>query len=383
MKRICIVRGKRTPQGRFMGSLAKYTPLQLGVAAAEAALDGIDRSLIDMVIVGRVMPPDNNVGRQILVTLGIPNESPGFTVNMACASGMKAANLAADAIQLGQANVVLAGGVESMTNAPHVLQNARFGSKMGDMKIVDHLLVGLSDEVIGEHMGQTAERLAEQYGINRAAQDKYAYDSHMKALAAHKDGAFADELVPLPELDHDEHPRADTTIEKLGTLKTVFKKDGTVTPGNASGINDAGAMMLICDDKTAAKHGWEPLCYLDQYTQVGCDPRIMGIGPAHAFTKLCAESGTTLNDFDAIEINEAFAAQAIACLREMKLPDDESRLNIEGGAVGLGHPVGVSGARLLVHLAHKIARGNSKRALAGLCVGGGQGIASILTEKPA
>jgi len=277
---------------------------------------------------------------------------------------------------------VLAGGVESMTSAPHILENARFGRKLGDMKLIDYLLVGLSDQVIGEQMVQTAERLAEQYHIDRAAQDQFAYDCHMKTIAAQRDGAFDDELIALPELDHDEHPRADTSLEKLATLKSVAGKDGTVTAGNASGINDAGAMMLICDDKTAEKHGWQPLCYLDQYTQIGCDPKIMGIGPAHAFNKICGENGFALNDFDTIEINEAFAAQAIACLRELKLPDDESRLNPEGGAVALGHPVGVSGARLLVHLAHKIARGNSKRALAGLCVGGGQGIASIVTEKP-
>jgi len=382
MKRICIVRAKRTPQGRFMGALSKYSPLDLGVAAGNATLDGIDRSLIDMVIVGQVLPPEINIARQILLKLGIPDDRPAYTVNMACASGMKAATLAADAIQLGQASVVLAGGVESMTNTPHGMERSRTGVKLGNGKLTDYLLLGLSDPIIDEHMGQTAERLAEQYDISRESQDTFAFQSHTKALAAQQDGTFASEIVALPELQQDEHPRADTSVEKIAELKTAFKNDGSVTAGNASGINDGGAMLLLCDEPAAQQHGWQPLAYLNQHTQVGCDPKIMGIGPARAFQKLCAQHDCSLDEFDVIEINEAFAAQALACLRELKLPDDETRLNMAGGAVALGHPVGASGARLLVHLAHKAAAGNLNKAIAGLCVGGGQGIASIVTEKP-
>ena len=382
MKRICIVRAKRTPQGRLLGALSKFKPEDLGVAAAKAALEGIDRSLVDMVVVGRVIPPDINVDRVISRRLEIPYEKTAFTVNMTCASGMKAVTLAADAIQLGQAELVLAGGVESMTNSPHVLDGARVGYKLRDAKVIDCLLVALSDTLLDEHMAITSERLSAQYDVDRAAQDEFAYRSHMKAVTAQKSGTLTDEITALPELDQDEQPRADTTIDQLARLRPVFKTDGTVTPGNASGINDGAAMLLLCDEQTASKHGWEPMCYLLDATQIGCDPAIMGIGPAHAFRQICQRSGATLNDFDTIEINEAFAGQTLACLRDLGLPDDEARLNPEGGAVALGQPVGSSGARLLVHLAHRVAHGESVRALAGLCVGGGMGITSIVPKKP-
>jgi acetyl-CoA C-acetyltransferase len=378
MKKIAIISAKRTPQGRFLGALAKYSTLDLGVAAANAALEKIDRQLIDLTIVGRVMPPDFNVARQIARKLELPLTSPAYTVNMVCGSGLQAILLAADAIQLGRANLVLCGGAESMSNVPHALMRSRTGVKLGDQQLVDLLVEGLSDPLISQHMGQTAERLAQQHGVTRQDQDAFALRSHQKAVAAQKSGEFDAELVALPELDHDEHPRADTSLEKLATLKPAFTADGTVTAGNASGINDAAAMLVLCDESTAQKHGWKPLAYLETGAIVGCDPTIMGIGPAHATRALCGRNNLSLSGFDTIEINEAFAAQVLACLRELKLPDDEPRLNPQGGGISMGHPVGASGARLVTHLAHRIAAGKSKRALATLCIGGGQGIAASI-----
>jgi len=383
MKRIAIVAAKRTAQGRFLGALSKYSTLDLGVAAGKAALAGIDPELIDQVVVGRVLPPDLNVARYIALSLGIPQERFAFTVNMVCASGMKAISLGADAIELGRAEVVLCGGAESMTNVPHGLEGSRFGKKLGDAVMVDYLVAGLSDMLLKKHMGQLVESLTAKYDVSRPAQDAYALRSHQKATTAQARGAFADEIVPLPELDHDEHPRADTTLEKLAGLKPAFGKDGTITAGNASGINDGAAMVVLCEEKTAEKHGWKPLAYYGTHEEVGVSPEQFGIGPADVMRKICGKQGLDMKSFDTIEINEAFACMALACLREMGLPDDESRLNPEGGAVALGHPVGASGARLVVHLAHRIRRGESKNTIASLCVGGGMGIGAVITEKPA
>lgn len=363
--------------------MSKYQPEDLGVAAGAAALEGIDPALVDMVVVGRVLPPDVNAAYTIGRRLGVPDDKFGFTINMACASGLKAITLAVDAIRLGQASIALCGGIESMTNAAHVLEGMRLGKKFGDAKLVDYLKVGLSDALLQKQMGELAEKLATKYEVNRAAQDNFAFNSHQKAVAAQDRGGLNDELAPLPELDCDEHPRADTTIEKLASLKPAFGENGTVTPGNASGVNDGAAMLLICDEQTAQHHGWQPLAYLNAAADIGVEPTYFGIGPSFAVRKLCEQNGAVLNDYDTIEINEAFACQVIACLRELGLPDDESRINPEGGGVALGHPVGASGARLAVHLAHKIARGEAQKTLATLCVGGGMGIAAEIAEKPA
>ncbi|MBI3882167.1 MAG: thiolase family protein [Verrucomicrobia bacterium] len=373
--RICIVAAKRTPQGKFLGALSGYSALQLGGAAARAALAGLKPEHIDLAIVGHCLAPDNNLARQVSREAGVPLASPAYTVNMACASGMKAVMLAADAIRLGHATVVLAGGAESMSNAPHLMERARTGTKLGHLEIRDSLLDGLTDLQLNEGMGLTAERLAEQYKVSRREQDEFACRSHAKAIAAQDGGVFDAELAALPELARDEQPRRDSTFEKLSTLKPAFKPDGTVTPGNSSGINDGAAMLVLCDEKTAAQRGWKPLAYLKAAAQVGCDPRIMGIGPVPATEKLCAQSGIALKDFDAIEINEAFAAQVLACTRGLKLAAADSRLNPHGGGISLGHPLGATGARLLVHLAHLTARGQSRQSLATLCVGGGQGVA--------
>lgn len=376
--RICIVAAKRTPQGRFLGALGKYSALQLGTAAARAALADIQAEHIDLAIVGHCLPPENNIARQIAREAGVPLVAPAHSVNMACASGMKAVMLAADAIRLGQASVVLAGGTESMSNAPHLMDRTRTGTKLGHLEVRDTLLDGLSDPLLDEAMGITAERLAEQYGVSRREQDEFACRSHMKAAAAQDAGEFDAEITPLPELARDEQPRRDSTVEKLSTLKPAFKPDGTVTPGNASSINDGASMLVLCDEKTAAQRGWRPLAYLKAHAQVGCDPRIMGIGPVPATEKLCAQSGIALSDFDAIEINEAFAAQALSCARGLKLAADDSRFNKHGSGISLGHPIGATGARLLVHLAHLTARGQSRLSLATLCVGGGQGVAAAV-----
>ncbi len=383
MKRICIVRAKRTPQGRFLGALSKYQIEDLGEAAGRAALEGIDPALVDMVVLGRVIPPDVNVAYTIGRRLGVPDDKFGFTINMACGSGLKAMTLAADAIQLGQARIALCGGVESMTNAPHVLEGLRSGKKFGDAKLIDYLKIALSDALLQKQMGELAEQLAAKYEVDRAAQDNFAFNSHQKAIAAQERGSFDDELVVLPELDRDEHPRADTTIEKLGSLRPAFGENGTVTPGNASGVNDGAAMLLICDDDTAQKQGWQPLAYLNAAADIGVEPTYFGIGPSFAIRKLCEQHGAALSNYDTIEINEAFACQVLACLRDLDLPDDEARLNPNGGGVALGHPVGASGARLAVHLAHKIARGEAKKTIASLCVGGGMGIAAEIAEQPA
>jgi acetyl-CoA C-acetyltransferase len=379
---VVIIAAKRTPQGRFLGALSRYSAEQLGTIAAKAALEGVDPGQVDLTIVGRVLPPDFNTARTVSRAAGVPVEKPAFTVNMACASGLKAVQLAADAIQLGQADLVLAGGLESMTNTPRFLNESRSGKKLGDAVLVDALMQGLSDVHLNLPMGITAENLAAKYDVKRAAADAFALSSHRKAVAAQQSGALDAELVTLPELDRDEHPRGDSTLEKLASLKPAFKPDGIVTAGNASGINDGAAMLLLCDEATAARLGRRPLAYLGAGVQVGCDPTIMGIGPAIALQRLVARHGLKLAALDRIEINEAFAAQALACLRELGLADDEPRVNVHGGGVALGHPVGASGARLAVHLAHQIASGHARRTVASLCVGGGMGIASLITEKP-
>jgi len=293
---------------------------------------------------------------------------------MMCASGMQAVALAVQAIQAGQANAILCGGTESMSNAPYLLECARAGYKLGDGKLVDALLRdGLMDPLSREHMGGGVERLAKECGVTRADQDTFALRSQRRYFAASEAGRFAAELVVLPELQRDEHPRADTKLEKLATLKPVFDPAGTITAGNASGINDGAAMLVVCDRETARRQHWQPLAVITGTAAVGCAPDRMGLGPVHAIRKLCDR----LDDFDTIEINEAFAAQTLACLKELKLTGDD-RVNPDGGAIAVGHPIGASGARLVVHLAHRLAAGQTHRGLAALCVGGGMGIAVAL-----
>ena len=379
MKRICIVAAKRTPQGRFLGSLAKLSALDLAIAAGKANLATIAPDQIDQVILGNILAAGQgmNLARQAGVHLNIPLDRPAYTVNMMCASGMQAILLAAQTIQSGQANAVLCGGSESMSNAPYLLDRARKGYKFGDGVLIDTILRdGLVDSFDNEHMGLTAERIAEKYSISRDQQDQFSADSQQKYGRAHQQGKFDDELAALDELDRDEHARPETTAEKLSTLAPAFKTEGTVTAGNASGINDGSAVCVVCDEATAQNNGWQPLATLTDFTAVGCDPKVMGLGPVYATRKLCKKLSCQIDDFDTVEINEAFAAQTLGCVKELNI--DPKRLNPEGGAIALGHPIGASGARLIVHLAHRIARNESQKCLATLCVGGGMGVAAIL-----
>jgi acetyl-CoA C-acetyltransferase len=379
MTRVCIVAAKRTPQGRFLGALSPRSALDLGVAAGRAALEGIGADRIDQTIVGNVLGAGlgMNVARQVSLALGVPVERPAFTVNMMCASGLQAVILATQAIAMGQAEVVLCGGTESMSNAPYLLPRARSGYRLGDGTLVDCLLRdGLVDTSSGQHMAATAERLAEHYRIDRAAQDAFALRSQQNTHRAYVEGRYQDELVPVDKLERDEHPRPETTLAQLASLRPSFQNAGTVTAGNASGINDGAAMLVVCAEAAATRNGWSVLATIGPHAAVGCDPQWMGLGPVHATRRLCQQSELRLSEFDTIELNEAFAAQALACLQELSL--DPERVNPDGGAIALGHPIGATGARLVVHLAHRLARGRTKRALATLCVGGGMGLALVL-----
>ena len=378
--RICIVAARRTPQGRFLGGLAEHSAVRLAQRAAQPLLEQIPPEQIDLTIVGNVISAGQgmNIARQVALDLGLPLHVPAYTVNMMCASGMKAVTLAAEAILSGQAEVVLAGGTESMSRAPYLLDRARSGYRLGDGKLVDSLLRdGLIDHRIDKHMAITAERLAKRCGITRDAQDAFALRSHRRYFEALAAGRFDEEIVPVDKVQRDEHPRADSSLEKLASLKPTFDPQGTITAANSSGVNDGAAMVVLCREETARKHGWQPLCLLTCWAAVGCDPEVMGLGPVHATQRLCERFGRRLEDFDTIELNEAFAAQALACLQAWNLPDD-NRVNPDGGGIAIGHPIGASGARLIVHLAHRIAQGKTQRGLATLCVGGGMGMAAAM-----
>ena len=387
MARIAIVAARRTPQGRFLGSLARLSAVDLAVAAGQAALTDLpDPELatsVDLTIVGNVLSAGAgmNVARQVAVKLGLPIEGTAFSVNMMCASGMKAIALGCQAIESGAARMVLCGGTESMSQAPHLLPRSRMGFKLGDAKLVDSLLIdGLVDAFDHQHMGLSADRLAREFSLSRTDQDAFAAKSQRLYAEAKAAERFANEIVPVAGLTADEHPRADTTVESLAKLAPAFDPGGTVTAGNASGINDGAAIVVLCDAEFAASRGIKPLAMIEDYAEAGCDPARMGLGPVHATRKLLERSRRKLADFDTIEINEAFAAQTLACMRELRIDPDGDQVNIDGGAIAVGHPIGASGARLIVHLANRIATGLSDQALASLCVGGGMGIATRLTR---
>ncbi len=376
---IYIVSAKRTPFGRFLGSLAPLSPVQLAKAAGEAALEGIDRDKIDLCVLGNVLSAGHgmNISRQIALGLGLPKETPAYAVNQMCASGMTAVLNGILAIRAGEAETVLCGGTESMSQAPRLMKDSRAGKKLGDTRLIDSLLNdGLIDPSSQAHMGLTAELLADRYQITRQAQDEFALRSHQNWDAAEKRGAFATERIALKELSIDEQARPDSTVEKLAKLAPAFKADGSVTAANASGINDGAAVLVLANAKGCARHGWKPLARVTGWSTVGCDPQTMGLGPVHAIRKLCARFGLEATSFDAVEINEAFAAQVLACLQELKL--DPARVNTNGGAIAIGHPIGASGARLAASLAHRLAGGEIKTAVGSLCVGGGMGIALAL-----
>jgi acetyl-CoA C-acetyltransferase len=376
MNEVCIVAARRTPFGRFLGSLARLTGVDLACHAGAAVLEGLEPDKIDQVIVGNILSAGQgmNVARQVGVRLGLPLSVPAFTVNMMCASGMQAIALGAQAIRAGDARVVLCGGTESMSNAPHLLPRSRTGIKLGDGRLVDSLLCdGLVDAFDQKHMALTAETLAERYQISRPEQDEFAAESQRRFDAARQRGVFADELIGHERLAEDEHPRPESTAASLAELAAAFDPAGTVTAGNASGINDGAAMLVLAERGTAEANGWPVMAVIDGAATVGCDPKEMGLGPVHALRRLY---GDQLNRFDAIEINEAFAAQVLACTRELGLKSGQ--INPHGGAIAVGHPIGASGARLVAHLAWRIHRGEIGSGLASLCVGGGMGAALSL-----
>lgn len=387
---VVIVSAVRTPIGSFMGALSNIPATELGAVAIKEALKraNISGDQVDEVIMGNILQAGLGQGpaRQAAVKAELPHEVPSTTINKLCGSGLKAVHLAAQAIQLGDADVVVAGGMENMSLAPYLMPKARTGYRMGDQKVIDSMLSdGLMCAFNDCHMGITAENLAEKYNITREEQDKFAAWSQQKTEAAMNEGKFADEIVPveIPQrkgdpilFDKDEFPRAGITAEQLGKLKPAFKKEGTVTAGNASGINDGAAALVLMSRERAEQLGLAPLAVIRANASAGVDPSIMGIGPVPSTKKALEKSGLSMEDIDLVEANEAFAAQSLAVGRELGIPDE--KLNVNGGAVALGHPVGASGARVLVTLLHEMKRRGSRYGLATLCIGGGQGVATIV-----
>ncbi|MGD8497883.1 MAG: acetyl-CoA C-acetyltransferase [Chromatiales bacterium] len=384
---IVIVGAARTPIGVFGGSLADIPASTLGAKVIKALLErtGLTPDQVDEVIMGQVLQAGTgqNPARQALLEAGIPETVPAMTINKVCGSGLKAVHLAWQGVRCGDASVVIAGGQENMSAAPHVLANSRKGTKMGDWPLKDTMISeGLWCAFNDCHMGITAENIADKYGISRDDQDAFAAQSQQRAEAAQKDHLFDSEIVPveIPQrkgdpivFDADEFPRHGTTAESLGKLRAAFKKEGTVTAGNASGINDGAAAVVVTSAQKAAELGLKPLARIVSFASAGVDPAIMGTGPIPATTKCLEKAGWTVDDLDLIEANEAFAAQAISVNRELGW--DLGKVNLSGGAIALGHPIGASGARVLVTLLHGMQRHEATRGLATLCIGGGQGVA--------
>ena len=392
MAKAVIVSAVRTAIGSFQGSLAGVPAVDLGALVIKEAMAraGIGGEQIDEVIMGNVLQAGlgQNPARQAAIKAGIPAEVPAMTINKVCASGLKSVALAAQAILAGQAEVVVAGGMENMSLAPYLLNKARTGYRMGDDKVVDAMIKdGLWCAMTDVHMGITAENVAEQYGLTREEQDQFALASQEKAAKAIAEGRFQEEIVPveIPQRKGDpvvfavdEHPRA-TSLEKLAALRPAFKKDGTVTAGNASGINDGAAALVVMSEEKAKELGLEPLAYVVAAASAGVDPSIMGTGPIPATRKALAKAGLTMEDIDLIEANEAFASQALAVAKDLAMP--EEKVNVNGGAIALGHPIGASGARILTTLLYEMKRRGSRYGLATLCIGGGQGTA-LIVERP-
>lgn len=390
MKEVVIVSATRTAIGNFSGSLSGFSAVDLGIIAAKEAIAraGINPAEINEAIVGNILSAGlgQNPARQISIKAGIPDTSPAMTINKLCGSGLRAVSMAAQFIMLGDADVVLAGGTESMTNAPYLLDKARSGYRMGNGQIIDSMILdGLTDAFNQYHMGITAENIAEQWGISRTEQDEFALISQNRAEAATKVGRFNDEIVPveIPQrkgdpilFSNDEFIRQGLTMEQLAKLKAAFKKEGTVTAGNASGINDGAAMLIVMSADKAKELGLKPLVRIVSYGNAALDPKIMGYGPVPATREALLRAKMTINDIDLIEANEAFAAQSIAVTRDLKL--DPAKVNVNGGAIALGHPIGASGARILTTLIYEMKRRNSATGLATLCIGGGQGTALIV-----
>ncbi|HKI05148.1 MAG TPA: thiolase family protein [Thermoanaerobaculia bacterium] len=384
----------RTPIGKFGGALASLSAADLGTAAAKAALEraGLDPSNVDQVIFGhgRQAGGGPNTARQISYRAGVPVDRPAYTVNQACASGLQSVLSAARTILTGEARIVLAGGTESMSNTPYFLPRARWGYRMGNAEIVDGMYKdGFNDPLSELAMGETAEELAAEMGIDRAASDAYALESQLRCERARRDGRFDAEIVPVTvpgkkgdvTLERDEHPRDGTTIESLTKLPAVFRKGGAVTAGNASGITDGAAAIVVASRAAARELGLPIVARLVGWDVVGVEPRIMGIGPVPAVRRLLDKTGLDTGAIDEVELNEAFACQVLACNRELGF--EASRLNPDGGAISLGHPIGASGTRILVTLLHGMQRRGGQRGIATLCVSGGMGIAALVEREAA
>lgn len=394
MKNIVIVEALRTPIGAFGGSFKSVSAVELGTTVLKKILDKtqVKPEMVDEVILGNVLHAGlgQNVARQVAVHSGIPEDKTAFTLDMVCGSGLKAIQLAAQSIMLGDADIVIAGGVENMSQAAYVSTQHRFGQRLGNSQLIDTLVQdGLTDAFNNYHMGITAENVAQKYGISREEQDQFALESQEKAAKALGNHRFADEIVPVsvPQrrkdpliVTTDEYPKVDTSLEKLQQLRPAFlPKEGTVTAGNASGINDGAALLMLMTEEKALELGLTPLVTIESYASAGVAPELMGTGPIPATQKALKKAGLTISDLDLVESNEAFAAQSLAVLKDLKL--NPEIVNVNGGAIALGHPIGASGARILVTLIHEMKKRQVTRGLATLCIGGGQGTAVIVKNN--
>lgn len=390
MKEVVIVSAVRTPMGSFGGSLKNVPTRTLGAIVIKEAIKraGIKPEMVEEVIMGTVLQGalGQNVARQMTLDAGLPKEVPAMTINKVCGSGLRAIELAAQIIKAGDADILVAGGAENMSAAAYAIPSARWGARMNDTKLIDMMTNdGLTDAFYHYHMGITAENVAEQWGITREQLDEFSTVSQNRAEAAIKAGKFKDEIVPveIPQkkgdpvvFDTDEFPRFGTTIDKLAKLKPAFKKDGIVTAGNASGINDAGAAVVVMSKEKADELGIKPMCKIVSYASAGVEPSIMGVGPVPASEKALKKAGLTIKDMDLVEANEAFAAQSLAVRKDLGL--DPEKTNVNGGAVALGHPIGASGCRILITLLYEMIKRDSKYGLATLCIGGGMGTSLII-----
>ncbi|HFI0140523.1 TPA: acetyl-CoA C-acetyltransferase [Streptococcus suis] len=390
MSKVAIVSAYRSAIGSFGGSLKDIEIADLGAQVLKQALEkkNIPAESIDEVIFGNVLSAGQgqNIARQIAVKAGLPQETSAYSVNKICGSGLKSVLLATQSIMLGDNDVVVAGGIEIMSQAPYLSKHSRFGAKFGHLELEDSMLTdGLTDAFEGYHMGITAENVAERYQVTREEQDAFAFASQEKAAQAIAQGTFVDEIVPISLqtrkgeviFDTDEYPRL-TPLDKLATLRPSFKKDGTVTAANASGINDGCAVLVLMSEEKAKELNVQPLAFIEAYATSGLDPAYMGLGPIPASQKALQKLGKTVDDIDLFEINEAFAAQSIPVVKELGIPAD--KVNVNGGAIALGHPIGASGSRILVTLIHELEKRNGKLGLCSLCIGGGQGISLIISK---
>ncbi|MGL5347279.1 MAG: acetyl-CoA C-acetyltransferase [Peptostreptococcaceae bacterium] len=393
MREVVIVSAVRTPIGSFGGTLKNFSAVELGSIAAKEAIKraNIDPKIIDEVIIGNVLSAGlgQNVARQVAIKSEIPVETPAMTINKVCGSGLRTVSMAAQFIALGDCEVVLAGGCESMSNAPYILNKARFGYNMGDASIVDSMISdGLTDAFNNYHMGITAENIAQKHNINRSEQDEFSLLSQQRAKTAQLNNRFKDEIVPveIPQrkaspiiMDTDEYPKHNTSIEKLSSLRPAFKKDGTVTAGNASGLNDGASMVIVMSKEKCDELGLKPLATIVSYASAGVEPSIMGYGPVPATEKALNKASLKIDEIDLVEANEAFAVQSLAVSMGLKL--DKDKVNVNGGAIALGHPIGASGCRILVSLLYEMQkREDAKLGLATLCIGGGQGTSLIVRK---